>query len=681
VSPAYVSGDTDGDNKLDLGETWIFEASGTSVTGNYTNTGTAEGSFEDSAGHTRTDTETDDSSYFGANPQIDIDKVTNGTDGGTYVVGSTITWTFTVTNTGNVALSDVSVTDDKLGVICGFGNLGVGDSGTCEATGTATAGAYANTGTATGSFTDDAGNTTSATATDDSSYFGAAPSISIDKVTVDGATADDGLNILTGESIQWRFVVTNTGNVTLTNVSVTDDVLGAICGISSLAVGDSATCTVSGTAITGAYTNTGTATGTFTDDADVTTSVTASDGSSYSGANPQIDIDKVTVDGATADDGLNILTGESITWRYTVTNVGNVALSNVSVTDSKPGVSPSYVSGDTDADGRLDLNETWIYEASGTAVTGSYSNTGTASGSFTDSAGHTRTDTDTDASSYSGADPQIDIDKVTVWGSTSGDGILAIAGDPITWRYTITNVGNVALSNVSVTDNKPGVSPTYVSGDTDADGKLDLGETWIFEATGTAIEQSYSNVGTTSGTYTDSNGHSRADTETDASSYFGIRRNQPSIAINSLTASVVPNTSRKTVTGTFGITDESEGGNQPDGFLIALDEYQVDWEYAKKSTFETSDYVNNSLKINGQTVTYACTYRVLAIDGDTSVAHNLAPGEVVVFDERVDMGYTCTFSKSLPTSGTLRGTVRAGIFNRDMTFLFRNSFRLGSTGM
>jgi hypothetical protein len=82
------------------------------------------------------------------------------------------------------------------------------------------------------------------------------------------------------------------------------------------------------------------------------------------------------------------------------------------------------------------------------------------------------------------------------------------------------------------------------------------------------------------------------------------------------------------------------------------------------------------LKINGQTFSYTCSYRLLAIDGNTSVAHDLAPGEVVIFDETVDLRYTCTFDKTLPTSGTLRGTVRAGVFNRDMTFIFRASFPL-----
>ena len=279
-------------------------------------------------------------------------------------------------------------------------------------------------------------------------------------------------------------------------------------------------------------------------------------------------------------------------------------------------------------------------------------------------------------SSYFGATPQIEIDKVTVWGSSSGDGILAIAGDPITWRYTVTNVGNVPLAGVTVTDNKPGVTPTYVSGDTNGNNRLDLTETWIFQATGTAIEGAYSNVGTAAGSFTDSAGHSRSDTETDESSYFGIRRNQPSISVTSLTMSMVSGTARKTVTGTFNIRDESQGGNQPDGFLVALDEYQVDWEYAKKASFEASNFETNTLKINNQTVTYTCSYRLLAIDGNTSGAHDLVPGEVVIFDETVDLRYTCTFSTGLPNTGTLRGTVRAGIFNRDMTFIFRSSFPL-----
>jgi hypothetical protein len=124
---------------------------------------------------------------------------------------------------------------------------------------------------------------------------------------------------------------------------------------------------------------------------------TATDPSSYFGANPVIAIDKVT-NGA---DGLDIPVGSAITWTYTVTNAGNVALANVMVTDDQ-GVVPAYVSGDADLDNLLDLTETWIFEANGTAVAGPYSNLGTATGSFTDDFGSTGTATDTDPSSYTG---------------------------------------------------------------------------------------------------------------------------------------------------------------------------------------------------------------------------------------------------------------------------------------
>ena len=90
-------------------------------------------------------------------------------------------------------------------------------------------------------------------------------------------------------------------------------------------------------------------------------------------------------------DGLRILAGEPIVWRYTVTNTGNVALSDVAVSDDHAGVTPAYVSGDTNGDGNLDTTEAWVFEAGGTAVAGGYANTGTASGTCTDTYGHTRT--------------------------------------------------------------------------------------------------------------------------------------------------------------------------------------------------------------------------------------------------------------------------------------------------
>ncbi|MBW1817192.1 MAG: hypothetical protein JRJ60_08525, partial [Deltaproteobacteria bacterium] len=105
------------------------------------------------------------------NPDIDIEKATNDEDaddppGPNVPVGSTVTWTYVVTNTGNVTLYDLVVTDDKITndaseIDCGGGNNTIASLApqadqTCTATGTAvdtsgmTDGAYENTGSVVG---------------------------------------------------------------------------------------------------------------------------------------------------------------------------------------------------------------------------------------------------------------------------------------------------------------------------------------------------------------------------------------------------------------------------------------------------------------------------------------------------------------------------------------------------
>ncbi|WP_214476608.1 hypothetical protein [Mesorhizobium sp. dw_380] len=372
------------------------------------------------------------------------------------------------------------------------------------------------------------------------------PAIAIDKVTIDGATAGDGITVLAGDSIKWQYAITS--NVALSNIVVTDNIAGVtpvavVSGVHTfnigdindnhtLDVGETWLFTASGTAIKGDYANIGHVSGTAG-----AVTVTSDDGSSYFGADPEISVDKVTVDGDKSGDNLTILSGEPISWQYTVKNTGNVALSDVTVTDNIAGVTPVAVTGDghltnigdVNDNGKLDIDETWLFTAGGTSVAGSYSNIGTATGKFTDTAGDVGTATDTDGSGYTGADPEIKIDKVTVDDGTKGDTLKILTGEPISWEYTVTNVGNVALSGVTVTDSDAGVTPVAVLGDghvtnigdLNDNNKLDIGEVWKFSATGAAVTGPYSNTGTASGSFTDDASHTRTDTATDDSGYFG----------------------------------------------------------------------------------------------------------------------------------------------------------------
>ena len=110
-------------------------------------------------------------------PGVDIEKLTNGQHadqmpGASIRVGSPVTWTYVVTNTGTVSLTNITVKDDQnVTVNCPKTMLAVNESMTCTGSGVATIGLYRNVGTVTassslGPFTD----------SDASHYLGIVPS-------------------------------------------------------------------------------------------------------------------------------------------------------------------------------------------------------------------------------------------------------------------------------------------------------------------------------------------------------------------------------------------------------------------------------------------------------------------------------------------------------------------------
>lgn len=120
--------------------------------------------------------------------------------------------------------------------------------------------------------------------------------------------------------------------------------------------------------------------------------------------------------------------------------------------------------------------------------------------------------------------PAINIEKAT--NGVDADlptGPSIPVGNTVTWTYVVTNPGNVPLSNIVVTDNIAGVNPVYVSGDTNEDGILQVGETWIYEATGVAVAGQYANIGTVVGTPPTGPNV----TDNDPSHYFGTTPTTP----------------------------------------------------------------------------------------------------------------------------------------------------------
>jgi hypothetical protein len=227
--------------------------------------------------------DSDPSHYFGAIPAIGLQKRTNGQDAdaapGVYIpVGDLVLWEYTITNTGNITLTFVTVEDDQEGAVaCPQGMLAPQESMTCTAEGLAVAGPYANVGTATGM--PPVGPTV--TAQDPSHYVGVSAVLDLEKST-NGHDADEppGPLIPVGQAVHWTYVVTNTGTVPLADVRVLDDQgVEVSCPKANLEPGESMVCTASGSAVIGPYRNVGTAQARLPEG----TAVSATDASHYYG--------------------------------------------------------------------------------------------------------------------------------------------------------------------------------------------------------------------------------------------------------------------------------------------------------------------------------------------------------------------------------------------------------------
>ncbi|MDT7837383.1 SdrD B-like domain-containing protein [Aquabacterium sp. OR-4] len=148
--------------------------------------------------------------------------------------------------------------------------------------------------------------------------------------------------------------------------------------------------------------------------------------------------------------GLEVTTGSTVTFTYLVKNTGDTALKNVVLTDDRIST-VTYVSGDTDADGQLDTNETWTYTAKEAASAGTIKNIGTVTA--VDALSGTESVTDKDAAYYTGVN------------STAAKGAI---GDRV-WEDCnfngIQDAGEGGLSGVKVTLKGAGTDGSFGTAD------------------------------------------------------------------------------------------------------------------------------------------------------------------------------------------------------------------------
>ena len=362
-------------------------------------------------------------------PMITIDKLTNGVDGGTFAVGSTVNWTYLVKNTGDRTLFSVHVIDNQgVTVTCPKSELAVDESMTCTASGTAIAGNYANTGTAYGTW-----DSTEVSATDASSYFGANPKIDIQK------TPDSQL-VKQGDKASFTITVTNTGNVDLTGVVVTDT-LASDCSktIGDLAVSAQQSYTCLSPEITGNLTNVASVVG-YLGSTQVTDEDSANVTIDYL---PNIEVTK------SADPTTVLETGGDVTFTFSVKNKAPEDFTLTSLKDDK--------FGDLNTQGNCSVPQTIAAGATYTcSITKSVaSDTLTAHIDVFTAEGH-----DPENNPGSGSDDAtVNFTDVkpsfTVTKTPNPSEILESGGD-VAYTYLVTNNSKEKLFLISMEDNKLG---------------------------------------------------------------------------------------------------------------------------------------------------------------------------------------------------------------------------------
>jgi hypothetical protein len=452
--------------------------------------------------------------YFGIyKSAVTIEKRVNGEDAddrpGPYITpGDMIAWTFVVTNSGAVDLHNIKVVDNGVPkVFCPKTLLLPDESMTCTAESSALAGQQDNLATVS------AYPPCGAPVTDDDAahYLGSVtrPSVALVK-SVNGQDANTapGPSVSIGSALFWTFVVTNSGDVRLTGVAVTYDSLTVTCPKSVLAAGESMTCTAQSAALACEQQNTASVSG-YPDSGGV---VYDQDPAFYTGA-PFLDLRLETrVNGEEADTapGLTVQAGSSLSLTYAVTNAGDVALTGLSVTASD---GPAVACPKT----ALQSGETMMCSASMSARGGERVVIGSVSG--TPPCGPKASATD--SAYYKGVGPSISIETLVNGGDADQEpGLYILKDAPIVFSYVVTNSGDVALTGVSVTDDR-GLIVTCPK------TTLSIAESMVCTATSTAVSGHSVNVGTASGTAV-----STTVQDSDPAHYTGIF---PAVAIETLT--------------------------------------------------------------------------------------------------------------------------------------------------
>ena len=262
-----------------------------------------------------------------------------------YKLGDTVSYKITVTNDGNLTITNITVTDERTGLSETIASLVPGESKvfTTETTVTEAdilSGHILNDATATGTSPDpDKPDVPVEPGHTDDDPEDPNGHLTVTKVTT--SKPANGESYALGETITYKITVKNDGNLTIKDITVTDELTGDKWAIESLAPGESEAFETSYTVteadvLKGEVLNVATAKGKSPDpDKPDVPVVPGEDPEPTEDKNGHITIEKVTT--STPMNGEAYVPGEEITYKITVKNDGNLTIKDITVTDELTG--------------------------------------------------------------------------------------------------------------------------------------------------------------------------------------------------------------------------------------------------------------------------------------------------------------------------------------------------------
>ena len=416
-------------------------------------------------------------------------------NGEAYQLGEEVAYTISVTNSGNVAYSNVKVSDAQTGLNEVIGTLAVGETKTYEAKHVITeqdivAGVYVNTATAKADPIVD-GNGTSHTpqgeatetigANTDKPLVPGSANLAVEKVVTNEGTGESGAFKL-GDTIEYKITVTNNGTLTAKGFKVIDNNADGFepVTIDELAPGATTDAisakhvVTSDDILAGSVFNVATTAGGTTPDPKVDPEPTPGENDQpVDAVNATLNVEKTAAASASGSYKL----GEEVVYTIKVANNGNVPYKNVKVADGQTGLNETI---DTLAVGETRTFTTTHVVDEADIIAGSYANVATATA---DPIHDPKTGADVtpqgsdDETIGANTDKPIEPSNPalrTIKTSDVAAGTLLKEGDVVTYTVTVENTGNLTLTNVKATDNLAGA--TLAPGQSDTRAELAPGE-------------------------------------------------------------------------------------------------------------------------------------------------------------------------------------------------------------